>query len=87
MIPAKENSNFVYNMEQVLDTYKRPYNVDYPMVCGDESPKQLIGEIREQLSNSYQIEIEDDDFVRHCYHVEFENNRSFLDYSGTSRLT
>jgi hypothetical protein len=33
-------------MEFVLDVYKRPYNVDYPVVCMDESPKQLIEEVR-----------------------------------------
>jgi transposase len=32
-------------MEKVLDIYKRPYNPDFPMVCMDESPKQLIREI------------------------------------------
>ena len=31
-------------MEQVLDVYKRPYNADNPVVCMDESPKQLISE-------------------------------------------
>jgi len=29
-------------MERVLDVYKRPYHCDYPVVCMDESPKQLI---------------------------------------------
>ena len=33
-------------MERVLDVYKRPYDVDYPVVCMDESPKQLIEEGR-----------------------------------------
>lgn len=33
-------------MERVLDVYKMPYNKDYPVVCMDESPKQLIGETR-----------------------------------------
>ena len=33
-------------MEQVLDVYKMPYNGDYPVVCMDESPKQLIKETR-----------------------------------------
>ena len=31
-------------MEIVLDVYKRPYSRDYPVVCMDESPKQLIKE-------------------------------------------
>lgn len=33
-------------MEQVLDVYKIPYNPDFPVVCMDESPKQLIRETR-----------------------------------------
>jgi hypothetical protein len=36
-------------MEQVLDVYKRPYNSDYPVICSDESPKQLIGETRQPI--------------------------------------
>ncbi len=31
-------------MEKVLDIYRRPYDPDFPMVCMDESPKQLIKE-------------------------------------------
>ena len=33
-------------MEKVLDVYKRPYDRRRPVVCMDESPKQLIGETR-----------------------------------------
>ena len=33
-------------MEDVLDVYKRPYDLNYPMVCMDETSKQLIGETR-----------------------------------------
>lgn len=29
-------------MERVLDIYKKPCDEDYPVVCMDESPKQLI---------------------------------------------
>lgn len=36
-------------MERVLDVYKRPYNKDYPVVCMDESPKQLIDELRKSI--------------------------------------
>jgi len=32
-------------MEHVLDIYKLPYDEDYPVVCMDESPKQLIEEV------------------------------------------
>ena len=33
-------------MEQVLDVYKDAYNEACPVVCMDESPKQLIKETR-----------------------------------------
>lgn len=33
-------------MEKVLDVYKRPLNASNPVVCMDESPKQLIQETR-----------------------------------------
>jgi len=38
-------------MENVLDVYKRPYSPDYPVVCMDESSKQLIGETRKTRKN------------------------------------
>lgn len=46
MIPPEQNSDFVANMENVLSVYQLPYNPDYPVVCMDESPKQLIKETR-----------------------------------------
>lgn len=33
-------------MESVLDVYKTPYDKRYPVVCMDESPKQLIRQTR-----------------------------------------
>ena len=33
-------------MERVLDVYRRPYNADNPVVCMDETPRQLIRETR-----------------------------------------
>ena len=49
MIPPEHNGNFVARMEQVLDVYKRPPDPDYPVVCMDESPRQLIRETRSPL--------------------------------------
>ena len=46
MIPPEHNGSFVDNMERVLDVYKRPFDPLRPVVCMDESPKQLIGEVR-----------------------------------------
>ncbi len=33
-------------MEMILDVYKRPFNPLFPVICMDESPKQLIGETK-----------------------------------------
>jgi len=46
VIPPGQNSDFVANMERVLDIYKKPYDEAFPVVCMDESPKQLIQEGR-----------------------------------------
>ena len=46
IIPLEQSSSFVANMEIVLDVYKRPFNPRNPVVCMDESPKQLIAETR-----------------------------------------
>jgi DDE superfamily endonuclease len=34
-------------MEDVLDLYAQPYDSRFPVVCFDESPYQLIGEVRQ----------------------------------------
>ena len=36
-------------MEDVLDVYKRPIDTQYPVVCFDESSKQLVAEIIKPL--------------------------------------
>ena len=43
-IPPEQNAEFVAAMEDVLDVYHRPYDEKRPLVCLDESSKQLIGE-------------------------------------------
>ena len=37
-------------MEDVLGIYKRAYNPNIPVICMDEKPVQLLGEIRERIS-------------------------------------
>jgi hypothetical protein len=39
-------------MEMVLDIYKRPFDPQHPVVCMDESPKQLIGETKTPIPAS-----------------------------------
>jgi hypothetical protein len=46
VIPPGGNGEFVAHMEQVLEVYKRPYDPLHPVVCMDESPRQLIRETR-----------------------------------------
>ncbi len=52
MIPPEQNGNFVACMEKVLEVYKRPYNPRFPVVCMDESPKQLIGETKTPITTA-----------------------------------
>jgi hypothetical protein len=40
------SAEFVACMEDVLDLYEMPYDPDYPLVCFDETSKQLIEERR-----------------------------------------
>jgi len=52
-------------MEDVLDVYTRPYDARRPVICMDESPKQLIGEVRQPLPmRPGSIRKTDDEYVR-----------------------
>jgi len=46
VIPPNEDAEFVAHMEEVLEVYERPYDPDYPVVCMDEQPVQLLKETR-----------------------------------------
>ena len=52
MIAPEKNGDFVANMEMVLDVYKRPFDEKFPVLCMDESPKQLIGETKTPIAVS-----------------------------------
>lgn len=52
VIPPKANAEFVYRMEEILDLYALSFDPDYPLVCFDESSKQLIAETRRPLPMS-----------------------------------
>lgn len=45
-IPPKQNAEFVYRMEALLDLYSEPYDPRRPAVCFDELPYQLVAETR-----------------------------------------
>jgi hypothetical protein len=46
VIPPDANAAFVAGMEDVLEVYQRPHDPKYPVVCVDETSKQLIAETR-----------------------------------------
>jgi hypothetical protein len=46
VIPPDANAAFVAAMEDVLEVYTRPHDPDFPVVCLDETSKQLIAETR-----------------------------------------
>jgi len=48
-IPPECSAEFVCAMENVLEVYQRPYDVDFPVVCMDETSKQLVAETRQPL--------------------------------------
>ena len=66
VIPPDANAGFVAAMEDVLETYQKPRVPDRPLVCVDETSKQLIVETREP------IPAKPGRAVRHDY--EYERN-------------
>ena len=53
-------------MEKVLDVYKKPYDAAFPVVCMDESPKQLIEEGQPSIAMKPGQEARVDyEYVRH----------------------
>lgn len=64
-IPPKENATFVACMEDVLDVYEMPYDSKVPVICMDEKPYQLLGEVREPLPmRPGDIQKTDSEYVR-----------------------
>ena len=52
MIPPEANAGFVAAMEDVLEVYTRPHDPARPLVCLDESSKQLIIETRTPVATA-----------------------------------
>jgi transposase len=48
-IPPKQNAEFVYRMEDVLEVYQRPEDARFPLICFDETPVQLVSETRQSI--------------------------------------
>jgi hypothetical protein len=50
-VPADADGEYVWRMEDVLQTYGLAYNPRYPVVCFDEASKQLFGEVKTPQSH------------------------------------
>ena len=48
-IPPGQSAAFVAQMEDILDLYTRPFDPTRPLVCFDETSKQLVGEVQTPL--------------------------------------
>jgi hypothetical protein len=62
IIAPKQSAAFVHCMEEVLSVYERPYNSTHPVICLDESPRQLI-EFREERKNDGVL-LTDSEYIR-----------------------
>ena len=83
-----------------MEVYHRPYVPDYPVVCMDESSKQLIGEVTEPIpaAPGHPL-LKDDEYVRNGVaeifleveplagrrHVEVTERRTMLDWAKNIR--
>lgn len=58
------SADFVCAMENVLSVYHRAYDPAYPVVNLDESPKQLISQIRQTFTDSQGVQYQDYEYSR-----------------------
>ena len=100
MIPPKANAEFVSHMEDVLEVYARPHDPNVPLVCLDETSKQLVREVRTpQPAAPGRPACEDYEYERNGVaalfmlvaplegwrHVETREQRTRLDYAHCLR--
>jgi DDE superfamily endonuclease len=65
-IPPEHSAEFVATMEDVLEIYQRPPDSARPVICMDETSKQLVGETRSPLPAAPgQPRREDYEYERH----------------------
>ncbi|MDP6722650.1 MAG: transposase, partial [Pirellulaceae bacterium] len=66
VIPPEADAEFAANMEEVLETYEKPYNPAIPVLCMDEQPVQLIRETRTPIEPT----------LEHGRRVDYEYERA-----------
>jgi len=54
VIPPEADGEFVAHMEEVLETYAKPYDPQRPVLCMDEQPVQLVKETRTPIAATAQ---------------------------------
>jgi len=54
VIPPEADGEFVAHMEEVLETYAKPYDPKRPVLCMDEQPVQLVKETRTPIAATAQ---------------------------------
>jgi hypothetical protein len=66
VIPPEADAEFVANMEEVLETYAKPYDSTRPVLCMDEQPVQLVKETRKPIAAT----------AKHPRRVDYEYERA-----------
>jgi hypothetical protein len=66
VIPPEADGEFVAHMEEVLETYEKPYNPAVPVLCMDEQPVQLLRETRPPIPAT----------AEHAKRVDYEYERA-----------
>ena len=66
VIPPECDAEFVANMEDVLETYEKPYDSTHPVVCMDEQPVQLIKDVKVPIEET----------IDHARRVDYEYERA-----------
>ena len=66
MIPPEQDAEFVACLEEVLETYRKAYDPQHPMLCLDEQPVQLLKETRVPIAAT----------KSHGQRVDFEYERN-----------
>jgi len=66
VIPPEADAEFVAHMEDVLETYEKPYNPGRPVLCMDEQPVQLLKETRPPIPAT----------AKHARRVDYEYERA-----------
>jgi hypothetical protein len=96
VIPPEQNADFICQMEEILDLYSQPEDPNYPLVCFDETSKQLTKQTHiSQAAKPGQLAREDYEYERNgtanlfmffapfigWRHVAVTDQRTQLDYA------